>query len=235
MKQTIENYDELKKIDENLWIVDGEWQGSLLKRRMTIIRLKNGELLIHSAIRLKEEDYQELEKLGDPAHLVVPNIYHTSEAHFYKQRYPDIKIYCTTPAAKVVSKQCQIDVILPEEWPEYLNKEVECREFLGTKNLGEIILYHPESRTLVVTDIAFNMSGKAKGFAKLFSKLNQMEQGFGPTRIFKMFIMNDKKLAATSLHLILEWNFDRIIMNHGDLIESDGHSLFIQGFEKILK
>ena len=70
----------LERLAENLWWVQGSLRGMSLKRVMTVARRTDGELVIHSAIAMTEDAMRELEALGEPAFLVVPNRGHRLDA-----------------------------------------------------------------------------------------------------------------------------------------------------------
>jgi hypothetical protein len=81
----------LERLAENLWWVQGSLRGMSLKRVMTVARRTDGELVIHSAIAMTEDAMRELEALGEPAFLVVPNRGHRLDAPAYKRRYPSLR------------------------------------------------------------------------------------------------------------------------------------------------
>src|SRR3712207_902440 len=71
--------DVLKPVAENLWIVDSgpqEAMGLSLPVRMTVIRMGNGDVWLHSPTRYNAELRREIETLGPIRHLVAPNIAH---------------------------------------------------------------------------------------------------------------------------------------------------------------
>jgi hypothetical protein len=72
----------LTRVNDRIVTVIGELQMPLLTlpRRMTVVRLASGDLVIFSAIALKEEDMAMLESLGRPAFLVVPSQMHRHDA-----------------------------------------------------------------------------------------------------------------------------------------------------------
>ncbi len=220
----IEPYDSLIQRGPGLYTLDGDWEGTTFRRRMTVIQLANRALLIHSAIRLRDEDYALLERLGKVQWIILPNAFHVSEAHSYKFRYPDAKLLGSVEAVKAISKQCAADGTLPGTWAKDLQSEVECLLFEGTRMLGEVTLFHRPSRTLILTDIAFNMRTATKGFEKMFFKWNQIDHRFGPSRIFRNLFVRDRAQARASFERMLEWDFDRVIVNHGDVLESGGKS-----------
>jgi glyoxylase-like metal-dependent hydrolase (beta-lactamase superfamily II) len=42
--------------------------------------------------------------------------------------------------------------------------------------------------------------------------------------------MSDHDAARASLERILEWDFDRVIIGHGDIVETDGREKLEQAF-----
>src|SRR5688500_14318601 len=83
----------LQQLAENLWCVLGSLPNMSLKRMMTIARRSDGGLLLHSAIALDEPTQRQLEALGPPTHLIVPNAVHRLDAPAYKARYPALRVF----------------------------------------------------------------------------------------------------------------------------------------------
>ena len=214
----IQPYDPApRELAAGVYIWDGEWRKSPLKRRMTIVRLRSGGLLIHNAIRLHEPDYARLAKLGPVAGIVVPNFFHSSDAHFYKLRFPQAGLYVSRGVAGKMRKRCPVDGILPEAWP--WQDEVACLEFQGTRWLFENVLLHRASRTAIFTDLVFNMQTDVAGGTRLFFMLNKIHKRFGPSRLLRWVLVNDMQKARASFREILALDFDRAVMNHGEVLE----------------
>jgi hypothetical protein len=233
MKTPLQPYSEIRPVADQLWVLDGEWYQTRFRRRMTIIRLRSGHLLIHNAIRLEEEDYKKIDELGKVEYIIAPNSLHGSEAHFYKERYPKAKLFVSTALEGKFRKLCQIDGVLPGAFGQNLRDEVDCVEFQGTRSLHENVLFHISTKTLIVTDLVFNLDCEVSGFEKFFFKWNKIDKRFGPSRIFKYFIVGDTGRVAQSLDHILHWNFDRVIMNHGNILDKGGRAALRKGFEEI--
>jgi hypothetical protein len=51
----------------------------------------------------------------------------------------------------------------------------------------------------------------------------------GPTTLDR-FIVRDSTAARESLERILEWDFDRVIVAHGDVVESGGKEMLRDGY-----
>jgi hypothetical protein len=84
---TVLPHDSIEKHSENLWSVSGNMPSGN-QRRMTIARRADGKLVIHNPIALDDAEMKEVEALGKPAYLIVPNAFHRQDAIIYKQRYP---------------------------------------------------------------------------------------------------------------------------------------------------
>jgi hypothetical protein len=112
------------RLEENIWTVEGETpvprgEGPLL-RRMTVLRLRDVRLAVHSGVALSEPAMAEIERWGEPAFYVVPNAFHRLDAHGFKTRYPRIKVVCPPGSRKRVAAAVPVDGgydLLPDELP----------------------------------------------------------------------------------------------------------------------
>src|SRR5688572_15746378 len=89
---TVLPHGKLTPVNERILTVVGELKMPLMElpRRMTVVRLKTGDLVVFSAIALREPEMAELEGFGRPAFLVVPSLRHRLDAPGYARRYPGI-------------------------------------------------------------------------------------------------------------------------------------------------
>ena len=83
----------LKEVDQNIWIVDGDLIQMDMKifklpfqTRMTVIKLNDGKLWIHSPIAPNEELFTELDALGKVAYLISPNKIHYAYIADWKKK-----------------------------------------------------------------------------------------------------------------------------------------------------
>ena len=87
--------------------------------------------------------------------------------------------------------------------------------------LQEIVFFHHASRTLILTDLAFHIRNSDSWFTRLFMRLNGAYGHFGPSRIFRTLV-KDRAALRSSLNRMQEWDFDRIIVAHGEVLEQGG-------------
>jgi hypothetical protein len=182
---------------------------------MTILRTSAKELVIHNPIRLDDPAYAQLETLGFVGHIVAPNTFHGSDAPFYRKRFPLARFHPPGSGA---------------QWPTSLRKDVDALPLNGLRFSKETVFFHRVSKTLVVTDLVFNMQIKLRGFEKNVYEMNKIYQRFGPSRIFRYGFIADKVAFGRSLDKILRWDFERVIMNHGTILERDGPAMLLKSF-----
>ncbi len=88
----------LRPFGPNIWIVEqpSNFLGVPLGLRMTIIRLSNQQLLIHSMVPCNEQTYTAIDALGEVCYLISPNLEHTRFIQEWQQRYPSSALYGPT-------------------------------------------------------------------------------------------------------------------------------------------
>jgi hypothetical protein len=58
---TVPEYGPIERLEDNLWSVAGALPGMALRRRMTVVRLADAKLVIHSCMPLVEPAMQQLQ------------------------------------------------------------------------------------------------------------------------------------------------------------------------------
>jgi hypothetical protein len=107
-------HGELHALAPNLWQVRGSMSFPL-RRNMTVYRLPDGTLVLHSVVAMEEAGMKALEALGRPAVMVIPHGGHRMDAGFYKQRYPDLKVACPPEGKQKAEERCGRVDGTPEE------------------------------------------------------------------------------------------------------------------------
>jgi len=101
--------------------------------------------------------------------------------------------------------------------------------FRGAPLLNEVVFFHRATRTLLTTDLVFNVPVGATAGARLFYWLTGAEGRIGPHRLIRL-AMRDKQACRASADRILAWDFDRITVTHGEVVETGGREAFRRGF-----
>jgi len=213
----------LVRHDTDLWSSEYplDWQAGLvpIPVRMTVIRLASGELVVHSPGPLSPALREELDALGRVGFLVVPAA-HGRFAAEAAQRYPSARLLAA-PRAPWRRSSLVFHDSLADQPPAEWAGQLESHLLLGFR-LGEVLLFHRPSRTLVITDLCFNVQRSASRAARLFFRANGMWRRFGPSRLIRLLAVSDRAALQRSLEHVLDWDFERILPGHGDVVEHGG-------------
>jgi hypothetical protein len=96
--------------------------------------------------------------------------------------------------------------------------------------MNELVFFHARTRTLVLTDLAFNFRSVDSFVTRVFLRINGALDSFGPSRLGKFAFMKDKPKLRASVDRILAWDFDRVVVSHGDVLETGGHAALRASF-----
>jgi hypothetical protein len=232
----------LKEIDKNIWVSERHFKflGLEVGTRMTVIRLGNGELIVISPIDVDDITVQQINELGKVTAIVSPNCYHYLFLAKFKSIYPDAKIWAA-PGLASKRPELTIDRTLNEHGTIGNFDEIEYLLFAGFQTLGfgstgilnEIVFLHRESRTLILTDTAFHFDANFPWQTRLAARIIGGDRQLEPTILEKLASRN-KEQVKRSIQQVLCWDFHRVIMAHGSIIERDGKRQLKAGYERFL-
>ena len=199
------------------------WQGGLIPIpvRMTVIRLADGQLILHSPAPITRDLRDELDALGPVGFIVVPEA-HGRFAGEAARAYPSARLLAA-PGAPSRRRTVRFHDSLADDPPAAWAGQVESRLVQGFR-LHEVVLFHRPSRTLVITDLCFNIQRAPSRVARLFFRANGMWQYFGPSRLIRHLTVSDRADFEQSLEQVLQWDFERVVPGHGDVLEHGGRA-----------
>jgi len=225
----------LRQIADDLWIADRpqSFFGLPVGARMTVIRLCGGRLLLHSPVRLDAELRRQLDALGEVRFAVAPNRVHHLYAGEVASAYPAARLWIG-PGLETKRPDLVHEAILGDVAPEEWRGEVDQVFCAGRPYENEIAFFHRASRTLLLCDLAFNFGPSAAPLTRWLMRAIRSYGRLTPTKLDPLLI-RDRAAARASLERILEWDFDRVIVAHGDVQETGGKALLRDGYAWLLK
>lgn len=213
-----------------LWVQDEplRFMGIECGRRMTVIRLPSGDLLVHSPSQLDPETMAWLSSLGEPRYFVCPNRIHDAHIERAFVAYPDARVFAP-PATSTSYSDLPFHGMLGDQpepaWAEVVDQAV----FTWGMGIAEAVMFHGPSRSLVLADLCFNVQDDASFEMKLLARVFGI-YGKLSTSFDMRFVLRDRPAARRVIDRILEWDFDRVIVGHGAIVETGGHTAFEQAF-----
>ena len=185
-------------------------------RRMTVAALPGKRTALFSPFPLDEASMGEIESLGAPAFLIVPNGGHRLDLRPMKARYPAAKVVSAPGSKALVSEASAVDTTAPN-----LGAAVHLVSVAGMGDTELAMLVRHEGTTsLVVNDILGNVAKPQGPGAWIMSRMT----GFGPRpavpRLVRNKYVRDERALGRQLS---EWAqipaLERCIPSHGEIIE----------------
>ena len=212
----------LRLLDDGIWVADRPLRlaGIELGTRMTVIRLRDGRLLLHSPVPCDEETRRALDAVGPVGFVLAPSKVHHFFVTPWKAAYPAATLLAA-PGLQEKRPGIPFDGVLEAAPPEAWRGVLELELFRGATWINEIVLFHAPSRTLVLTDLAMNYHSAPDLRTAIWQRVFDVRNRFGPTR-FVRFLIRDHRAARGSLERILAWDFERVTVTHGEVLEAGG-------------
>ena len=221
-------------IDDDIWISDGDavqWFGMPYTTRMTVIRLTDGRLWVHSPGKICDGLLEEIKTLGMVSYLISPNKIHHLFMKDWVDAFPQAQSYAS-PGLREKRKDIVFDkdlsFVAEPEWAEEINQII----FKGSSVMEEVVFFHKKTQTLILTDLIENFSpDHFSGYKKILAILTGIISPNGKTPIdWRLSFIFGKKQARKSLAIMMGWNPQKIIISHGECIYSDAIKFLERSF-----
>lgn len=222
-----------KPFGENIWTTHRplRFTGVELGTCMTVIRLCNGNLFVHSPVILDQETRNQLDSFGKVKFVIAPNRLHHLYIGDYVTAYPDALIYAA-PGLPKKRQDLKFYEVLSDDVPSSWVGEIDQLVFQGLPFLNEVVFFHRQSRTLLLTDLAFNIREDSPLLTRGLARLGGVYKKVG-LPLDLNFLIQNRQAARRSIERILSWDFEQITICHGHLITNDGRELLRQAWQWI--
>lgn len=233
----------LKPVATDVWIADGpeirfRYFGLELPfpTRMTVVRLPDGDLWIHSPIAPTGTLVAETAALGRVRHLIAPNTLHYWWIPDWKERFPEASVYAAPGLERSAKRRLPIDHVLgdtaPAAWSGLIDQAVAPGDLLT-----EVVFFHRPSRTLVLTDLIENFElGRTRSrFYRLLLRLSGAADPDGKAPIdMQLTFWRHRKTLKVVAERMIAWGPERIIIAHGRWYEGNGPTELRRAFRWVL-
>ena len=226
----------LKQIAKDLYCLESTLKmpgGIKLSLRTTLICLPGERLWAHSPVPLNPSQADQIRSLGNPAFVIAPNLFHHLYVGPFVDRFPDAKIYAPKDL-NLKQPELHFGGTLEEASPNLWENEIQFLPLLGMPKFNEWVFFHSNSKTLICSDLVFNLDHPRSTLEKIFWRINGGAGKPTATRLFGWMIKRPD-LFSRSLSKVLDWPFDRVIMAHGKIIEARGAETLRQLYIRYLK
>jgi len=214
----------------DLWIADQPLRffGVELGARMTVVRLADGRLLLHSPIAWSRELGGAIDQLGVPAVLVAPNRFHHLYVADWRRAYPGARLFAAPGLAAKRPDLASADVLgdRPDPaWSDVLDQVAVA----GFPVVNEVVFFHAPSATVVATDLLFHVGQASPWLTRFFFRLAGA-YGRPATTLLERLLIRDRAAFRGSLDRVLAWPFERLIVAHGEVLERGGRAALADAY-----
>jgi hypothetical protein len=224
---TVLPHGKLSRLDDNLLSVTGDLHMPVgdVPRRMTVVRLRSGKLVIYSAIALDEAEMRALEDFGEPSYLIVPNDIHRLDAKIWKDRYPDMTVIAPAGVRKKVEAVVPVDRTIVN----FDDPRVEYSTVPGTEqHEAALVVKTWSGTTLVVNDLIWNLEDRPGFGGWLFHVMGFTGGAPRIPTVIELREIKDKHALRAQLEA---WarigDLNRIIVSHGAIVTRDPSGVLV--------
>ena len=211
----------LHSIADDLWVAEQplRYLGVALTTRMTIVRLADGMLMVHSPIRLTDELRSAAARAGRVRFIVAPNRFHHLFVADWQKAYPEAQTFCA-PGLDTKRADLKFTGILGDYPAPGWADEMDQAFVRALPPLNEIVFFHRKSRTVIFTDLLFNIARHDSAYARFLLRLDGAFCGPAIPRSFRLLLRRRRGDCVTFLDRLHSWDFDRAILAHGEILHS---------------
>lgn len=230
----------LHSLSDNLWVMEYpvKFYGLPLITRMTVLRLASGQVVIISPVPISASVQSQINAIGPVKTIIAPNLYHHlfvqdalaiyPEAEFWAVEGLDAKRPDLQPDRYLTETEGQLEDLYFHEF-----KAFRVLEPRGNCALNEYVFLHSSSRTLILTDSAFHFDAESSPLLQTLARTIGLYDKLQASLLEK-WALRDRKRAKATIEKILSWDFDRAIVAHGSVVESNAKAKLKVGYEWLL-
>jgi hypothetical protein len=187
---------------------------------MTVVRISGERLLLHSPVPLDGEIGDEIDGLGRVEQIVAPNCYHHMYLAAARERYPEATVW-GAPGLAAKVKGLHVDRTFADDGDPDWSSELPWLVVEGLPRWNEVVFLHPPSRTLIATDLIIHVPEVKSWVTRLMLRLIGVYGRPAQAWIWRWSV-KDRPAVERSVERILAWDFDRVVMSHGEILETGG-------------
>ena len=193
--------------------------------RMTIARVGSpgGDgLWVHSPVPIDDALAAEIGGLGRVLYVVAPSAFHHMFAGKFAARFPGAKLF-GAPGVAAKHPELTFEATLADgstpAWSPPWSEEIDQIFLAGAPRMSEVVFFHRASRSLLVSDLFFNVTEPETWSTGLVLRMMGTYKRFARSRAWKLF-RKDRQALKTSVEKVLGWDFVRVLPGHGAPFET---------------
>ncbi|MFY8047237.1 MAG: DUF4336 domain-containing protein [Erythrobacter sp.] len=188
---------------------------------MTIIRLPDGGLWVHSPVACAPDLVAVVEALGPVAVIIAPNVFHYTNLADWARAFPQATIFGLPGLAEKVPGIAftALDQLLTARWAGSIDSHV-----VALGSFAEVVFLHRASRTLIVTDLLQNFEAyriRNPLVRTVMTLGGAMGPNGRPSIEIRLAALAHRSALREGVRQMLAWEPSGIILSHGACYRTD--------------
>jgi hypothetical protein len=226
---------DLRPFGENIWTADGPLVRDMriwFTTRMTVVKLASGSMWLESPIPVSDDTLKSITDMGPVRYLVANTARHVWRLDAAHTLFPDAQLWVPRETHMTLKQgDLQFTGTLTDTPPDDWADDFEQLVFKGNSLLAEVLFYHKKSGTVILGDLIQNhRKVKGKLLTNFMARIGGVSYPHGGVARDIRMSFRKRELARESLERLLSWDFDKLIIAHGDCVESDAKSYVEEKF-----
>jgi len=219
----------LRPIADGLWVEARRlrFAGVETGTRMSVVRLADGGLFVHSPVSLDAATREAVDTLGPVKAVVAPSRFHHLYVGEWIRAYPNA-VACACPGLERKRRDLGWHRRLGDQPEEEWRGEIE-QVFFGARWFeNEVVFFHRASQTLICADLVFDLANHPSRLTRVVARLIGNREPGGT--FLEHLLIRDRAAAREQVDRMLAWKADRIVLAHGDIVETGGHEVLRRAY-----
>ena len=200
---------------------------------MTVVRLAGDQLLLHSPIARTPALAEAVARLGTPAVLIAPNRFHHLFAKAWQAAHPAAPLY-VAPGLDRRRPDLAVAGVLGERPAPAWAGALDQVHLEGFPMLNEVVFFHSASRSLIASDLVFNVGPSSPPLTRLAFRA-MGAYGRPATTPMERLMIRDRAAFRRSLERILAWPIEQLVPAHGAIVRTGGHAALAEAYAWLLR
>ena len=226
-------------VSGKIWLLNYpvRFGGMDLFGRTTIIRLENGDLIVHDPCKIDDSTKAKIDEIGIVKYIIAPGSYHHLFVADFQKKYPDAETFLC-PGLERKRPDIKFEWVLGNKPDHRWEDDIDQVLVQGTKHIWEVAFFHKSSRTLILVDLLENIGddyGHEAGLLLRFWWKGVFRMWNNPKAAPEYQMgWGNREIVKISLNKILSWDARRVIIAHGENIEEYVRETLARAWERVL-
>ncbi|KAJ7698660.1 hypothetical protein B0H17DRAFT_1196759 [Mycena rosella] len=208
--------------------------------RSTAIKMGNGGVWILASTTLNPETKAKIDELGPVQYIIGADAVHHLFLAEFKKAYPTAKLIAPAAAVERADKTLVFDGVWGRDAPDTkygFEEDIKACYFSGFRN-RDVAFFHPASATMIEADLLLNLpcteqysKTTSSGAIPFMGSLKPSSWLHGK---ISANMGDDQAAMKRDVKTVADWDFQRIIPCHGDVIETGGKQAWLDAYKSYL-